>query len=85
MQRGAFANAMIAAAGVMLGLIAGLHIIPNLFDMLQSVLLVRYVGAADAALAVVILLALLNVSLLLVVMVGVLAREVWALPALRRC
>src|SRR4051794_15548460 len=82
LQRGAFANAIIAAACVILGLVAGLHIIPSLFGFLQSVLLIRYVGAADAALAVVILLALLDLSLLLVVMVGVLAREVWALPAL---
>jgi len=82
LQRGAFANGIIAAACVILGLVAGLHIIQNLFGILQSVLLIRYVGAADAALAVVILLALLDLSLLLVVMVGVLAREVWALPAL---
>ena len=38
-------------------------------------------AARISALAIVILLALLNASLLLVVMVGVLAREVWALPA----
>src|SRR3954449_10293885 len=82
LQRGAFANAIIAATGVIFGLIAALHIIPNLFGILQGILLIRYVGAADAALAVVILLTLLDLSLLLVVMVGVLAREVWALPAL---
>ena len=82
LQRAAFANAIIAAGAVILGLIAGLRIIPNLFGTLQGVLLARYVGAADAALAVVILMALLNLSLLLVVMVGVLAREIWALPAL---
>ncbi|MEP7292129.1 MAG: hypothetical protein ABI835_10110, partial [Chloroflexota bacterium] len=82
LQRGAFANAIIAAACVVLGLVAGLRIIPNLFGVLQSVLLIRFVGAADTALAVVILLALLNLSLLLVMMVGVLAREIWTLPAL---
>jgi hypothetical protein len=82
LQRGAFANAIIAAACVILGLVAGLRIIPDLFGILQSILLFRFVGAADAALAVVILLALLNVSLLLVVMVGILAREIWMLPAL---
>ncbi|MFN8562231.1 MAG: hypothetical protein U0703_11555 [Anaerolineae bacterium] len=82
LQRGAFANALIAAAGAILGLVAGLHIIPNLFGILQGVLLIRYSGAADAALAVVILMALLDVSLLLVVMVGVLAREIWAIPGL---
>src|SRR5450432_1404625 len=82
LQRGAFANAVIAGLALVLGLIAGLHIIPTLFGILQSVLLARYSGAADSAVAVVILLALLDVSLLLVVMIGVLAREFWALPAL---
>jgi hypothetical protein len=82
LMRGALANGIIAAGAVVLGLVAGLRILPNLFGILQSVLLFRYVGAADAALAAVILLALLDVSLLLVVMVGVLAREIWALPAL---
>src|SRR5215216_1273291 len=82
LQWGALANAIVAAAGVILGLVAGLRIIPNLFGILQSVLLLRFTGAADAALAVVILLALLNLSLLLVTMVGVLAREIWTLPAL---
>jgi ABC-2 type transport system permease protein len=82
LQRGALANALIAVASIVLGLVAGLRIVPNLFSILQGVLLARYVGGADAALAVVVLLALLDVSLLLVMMVGVLAREVWALPAL---
>jgi hypothetical protein len=82
LQWGAFANAIVAAACVVLGLVAGLRIIPNLFGILQSVLLLRFTGAADAAVAVVILLALLNLSLLLVTMVGVLAREIWTLPAL---
>ncbi len=82
LQRGAVVNAGIAAVVLLLGLIAGTHIIANLFDLLRGVLLVRYSGTADLALAVVILLALLNVSLLLVVMVGVVAREVWTLPAL---
>ncbi len=80
LQRGALANAIIAGVALALGLIAGLHLLP--FGVLRSVLLARYVGAADAALAVVILLALLDVSLLLVLMVGVLAREVWAMPGL---
>lgn len=82
LQWGALANAIVAALCVVLGLVAGLRIVPNLFDTLQSVLLLRFTGATDAALAVVILLALLNLSLLLVAMVGVLAREIWTLPAL---
>ena len=82
LQHGAFANAIIAAAGVVLALVAGLRILPDLFGVLQGVLLFRFTGAGDAALAVVVLLALLDLSLLLVVMVGVLAREIWTLPAL---
>lgn len=82
LQRGAFANALIAAACVVLGLVAGLRIIPSLFDLMQGILLFRFNGAADAAVAVIILLCLLDVSLLLVAMVGVLAREIWTLPAL---
>ncbi len=80
LQRGAIANAIVAGVALLLGLIAGLRVIP--FSLLQSVLLIRYGGAADSALAIVILMALLDLSLLLVVMVGVLAREIWALPAL---
>ena len=47
-----------------------------------SALLSGFSGADDAAVAVVILLVLLNISLLLVLMVGVLAREIWVLPGL---
>ncbi len=82
LERGAFVNAGIAGVVLLLGLIAGTHIIPNLFETLRGVLLLRYAGSGDFALAIVILLALLNLSLLLVVMVGVVAREIWTLPAL---
>ena len=82
LQRGALVNAGIAVLVLLLGLIAGTHIIPNLFETLRGVLLLRYAGSGDFALAIVILLALLNLSLLLVVMVGVVAREIWTLPAL---
>ena len=82
LQWGAIANAGVAVLVLLLGLIAGTHVVANLFDTLRGLLLIRYAGSADLALEVVILLALLNLSLLLVVMVGVVAREVWAIPAL---
>ncbi len=82
LQRGAFVNAGIAGVVLLLGVIAATRVIPNLFETLRGVLLLRYAGTGDFALAIVILLALLNLSLLLVVMVGVVAREIWTLPAL---
>ncbi len=82
LRRAAYINGAIAVGGLVLALIAGLRVIPNLFGFLQRVLLIGYAGDADTALALAILLALVNVSLLLVLTVGVLAREVWALPAI---
>ncbi|MBE2270711.1 MAG: hypothetical protein IAE80_20905, partial [Anaerolinea sp.] len=51
------------------------------FDALRSLLLFNYAGSADTALGIMILLALINVSFMLVLMVSVLAREIWAIPA----
>ncbi len=82
LQRGALVNAGIAALVLLLGVVAATQIVPNLFETLRGLLLIRYAGTGDFALAIVILLALLNLSLLLVVMVGVVAREIWTLPAL---
>jgi hypothetical protein len=52
------------------------------YETLRGLLLFRDLGPADAALTVVILLGGLNAGVLLVLMVGVMARELWALPAL---
>ena len=79
---GAFANAGLVALLLVLALLGGLQVVPNLFDTLQTVLLSRATLDPDAALAVVILVVLVNISLLLVLMVGVLARELWAVGAL---
>jgi hypothetical protein len=79
---GALLNAVIAILALLLAAVAGLRVIPDLFITLQGVLLSRYSGSADTALALVILIALLNMSAFLVLMVGVVARELWALPAL---
>src|SRR5690606_5063674 len=66
LRRAAYINGAIAAGGLVLALIAGLRVIPDLFEFLQRVLLIGYAGNADTALALAILLALVNVSLLLV-------------------
>src|SRR5690606_6869993 len=62
-------------------LLGGVGLIPGLFPTLQNLLLGRAPLAADAALSVVILLLLVDINLLLVLMVGVLAREFWSIPA----
>jgi hypothetical protein len=80
LRLGALLNVGVAVVALVLALIAGLQFIPNLFETLQSILLARYTGDADSALALVILIALLNMSAFLVLMVGVVARELWALP-----
>ncbi|NDJ60126.1 MAG: hypothetical protein GYB67_03325 [Chloroflexi bacterium] len=71
--------ALLTGVGVLL---AAAQVDPGVFPTLHDVFLSRYVGASDLALALVILLLFLNMSALLVVMVGVLAREIWAIPAL---
>lgn len=79
---GAILNTAFAVIALLLALVAGTQIVPNLFSTLHGVLLARYGGSPDTALALVILIALLNMSVFLVLMVGVVARELWALPAL---
>jgi ABC-2 type transport system permease protein len=79
---GAVLNTALSVIVLVLAAVAGMHLIPNLFITLQSVLLARYTGSPDTALALVILITLLNLSALLVLMVGVVARELWSLPAL---
>ncbi len=82
LRYGAYASALVAALVLLAALVAGAVGAGSLLDTLGSVLLFSYAGARDTALAVVTLLALVNATLLLVVMVAVLARELWALPAL---
>jgi ABC-2 type transport system permease protein len=79
---GAIANGMVAGLLIVAALLAGLRAFPTLFDSLQMLLLGRAQIAPDASLAVVIFLLLVDISLLLVLMVGVLAREVWVLGAI---
>ena len=85
---GALVNAALAALLVLAGLIASTNLIAGMFDALSGVLLTRADAVlpagsgGDAALAAVIMMLLVNTSLFLVLMVGVLAREWWALPAI---
>ena len=79
---GAIANGVVAGLLIVAALLAGLRAFPTLFASLHTLLLGRAQIAPDAALAVVIFLLLVDISLLLVLMVGVLAREVWVLGAI---
>jgi hypothetical protein len=81
LRYGAIANAILAVGVLVIGFIASLQIIPGFLTTLQNTLLFRYNGGGDAAMAIVALLSLLNLSVFLVMMVGVLAREIWAMPA----
>jgi ABC-2 type transport system permease protein len=81
LQIGAAACGVVAALILLAALVAAFGA-SGLLAGARNVLLSRYTGADDTALAIVILLSLLNMSLLLVLMVGVLARELWALPGL---
>ncbi len=76
---GAIINGILAGLVFVLALLGGLRILPNLFTTLHSLLLGRVAIGDDAAVAEVILLLQLDISFLLVVAVGILAREVWAL------
>ena len=82
LRGGAIANAGLVLLILIAALIGGLRLVPDFFLTLQGLLLARMSLAADTAVAVVIFLMLVNISLLLVLMVGVLAREVWVLGAI---
>lgn len=82
LRYGALAHAASAVIVLIIGVVGALSGGSGVFELLRSALLFAYNGAADAAIAVLIVLTLLSASLLLVVMVGVIAREIWALPAL---
>lgn len=78
LQLAAILNAILAAGLVVVGVVVALIADPQAFSVLKSGLLFRYPNANDTALLVTILLLLINTSVLLVTMVGVLAQEFWA-------
>jgi ABC-2 type transport system permease protein len=79
-RRGAVACAAVAGLVVVAALLAVARVVP--YETLRGLLLFRDAGPADAALTIVVLLSLLNAGVLLVLMVGIMARELWVLPAL---
>ncbi len=79
---GALANGTVLAFLLLLALAGGLRLLPGVFATAQNLLAGGLELAPDSALAIVILLLLVNCGLLLVLMTGVLAREFWALPGI---
>lgn len=53
----------------------------NILPTLKNALLFRFGGSADTAMAITMMLVMVNMSAMLVLMVGILAREVWAFIA----
>jgi hypothetical protein len=78
----AIINVALTGLLIVLAFLGGAGIIPNLFTTLHNLLLARTPGADDASVAAVALILQVNISLLLVLMVGVLARELWALAGI---
>jgi hypothetical protein len=79
---GALLHALIAVLLLLIAAFSAVTANPALRASLQTLVLPGFGGSADAALIAASLLALLDMSLLLVVMVGALAREAWTIPAL---
>ncbi len=82
LRRGVISSGVVFIGVLLLSLIAASRIIDGLFGLLQRVLLFAYPGADDAALALVLLFTVINMGSLLVLMVGVMAREIWTPVAL---
>lgn len=76
---GAIANGVAAGLVFLLGIAAALRISSGLFAGLHSLMLGSFNGGHDIALFTVLLLILANVSVLLLLVVGILAQELWAL------
>ncbi|MEZ4667187.1 MAG: hypothetical protein R3E39_04590 [Anaerolineae bacterium] len=74
----AIISAGLAILIFLIAVLSGLQILQNIFPSLHNILLGRVSGRDDAATAEVILLLQLNISFLLVLTVGTLARETWA-------
>ncbi len=76
---GAILNALLAGIIFLLAIVGALRLVPGIFNTLQPLLLARTPLSPDAAAAAVILILQVNISLLLVLNVGTVAREFWAL------
>jgi ABC-2 type transport system permease protein len=82
LRMNAIGSGGIALSALALALLGAILFGSDLFFTAQNLLLARHAGPADVGLAIVVLLGLINVSASLVLLVGVLARELWAPPAL---
>lgn len=79
---GAIINGVLALVVALAGTIGAVSHNYDLYDTITNLLLTRYSGASEVGLIAVILLVMGNVSALLVVMVGILAQELWSLGLL---
>ncbi len=77
LRYGAIINGILAVGILLIGALAGINM-PDLFTTTANITLMRYSGTADTALIIVMLIALANLSALLVLMIGVLAQEFWS-------
>ncbi|MBC8098307.1 MAG: hypothetical protein H7Y11_02590 [Armatimonadetes bacterium] len=77
-QLGAALNGLVALLLALVGIGAALLSVNGVYSALHTLLLFGFTGADDQAVIALLLLLLGNTSLLLVVMVGILAQELWA-------
>ncbi|RMF80126.1 MAG: hypothetical protein D6737_09095 [Chloroflexi bacterium] len=78
LNRGAIINGILAIIVILAAALGAFGVLGDTFTTLQNVSLFRSTVAPDTASLMIILTMLLNTSLLLVLMTGVLAREGWA-------
>ncbi len=78
MRLGGIANAVLALLVILAVVAAAIFSLGDIVSAVRAVTLFRFGGTDDFAVLSVILLLLVNTSLLLVTMVGVLAQEVWS-------
>lgn len=79
---GAIANGIFALLVVLLGIYGAVTQTYNIYDSVSDVLLARFNRASEVGLIAAVLMLLANTSALLVVMIGVLAQELWSLALL---
>lgn len=82
LRRGVLAQSAVALLILLLGVVGGLQGAQELLDTLRQTLLFNYTGAGDAAVLLLILLSLANVSALLILAVAGQAQEAWVLPGI---
>ncbi|MEM6282563.1 MAG: hypothetical protein AAF787_10255 [Chloroflexota bacterium] len=74
---GAILHGVLLVAALAASIVGGLG--ANILADVKAATLFRYSGSDDTALAITMMLLMIDMSLLLVIMVGLMAREVWAL------